>query len=329
MKFIKKIVVCMLLLCCAFTFTACNKDDKIKIGILQSATHSALDAAREGFMKALEDAGYDDTKVTYDFENPEGNPANMQLMAKTLVRKCDIVLGIATDAAVALKVAAETEGTNIPVLFTAVTDAVDASLVESNEHPNGRVTGTSDINPVADQIALAKQLKQDLKKVGILYTISETNSKVQADMAIEEIEKEGLEYLERTVTGVTDIQQTLKKLISDGAEIIYIPTDNNLAKNMVSVCNIANESKIPVICGKENMVKAGGLITFGVNYTKLGEMVGAMAVQIIEGADPKDLPVGRLSQDECNLVINTSTVSILGIEIPSEIMEKATKVTTE
>ena len=106
-------------------------------------------------------------------------------------------------------------------------------------------------------------------------------------MAIAEIQKEGLEYIERTVTGVTDIQQTVKKLIADGAEIIYIPTDNNLAKNIAIVGDIANDSKVPLICGEENMVKAGGFITFGVNYTKLGEMVGDMAVKILEGTDSK------------------------------------------
>lgn len=336
---LKKLVLVLLLLS-VFTLVGCgttqddgthnpiNKDEQINIGILQMATHGALDAAREGFISALEDAGYKDgQQIKITVMNPEGDANNLQLMAKQLVRQSDLVLAIATDAAKAVKTACENEDIKIPVLFTAVTDAVDAKLVSSNESVGGRVTGTSDMNPVNEQIELVKQLNPNISKIGILYTISETNSKVQADMAAAKAESEGLTVKVATVTGATDIVQVTRQLINDGAQMIYVPTDNNLAKNMAAVAQVANELKIPVICGEENMVKAGGLITLGINYTKLGELTGKMAVEIINGKQAKDLSVQTLSLDEYDLVVNTAVADIIEITIPEDILEKASKVT--
>ena len=154
------------------THKTLNKDETINIGILQIATHGALDQAREGFIKALSDAGFENGKnIKITVMNPEGDSNNLQLMAKEVVRKNDLVLAIATDAAKAVKTASENEGIRIPILFTAVTDPVDAKLVDSIENVGGRVTGTSDINPVKEQIALIKQMNPNIKKLGILYTI--------------------------------------------------------------------------------------------------------------------------------------------------------------
>lgn len=308
------------------THKTLNKDETINIGILQIATHGALDLTREGFVDALNEAGFEDGKnVNITVMNPEGDSANLQLMAKNLVRKNDLVLAIATDAAKAVKTASENEGRRIPILFTAVTDPVDAKLVDSIENVGGRVTGTSDINPVKDQIALIKQMNKDIKKLGVLYTINETNSKVQADMAKAQAKEEGLEVIEGTVTGVSDINVVTRNLISKGAEVLYVPTDNNLAKNIGMVSQIANEEKIPVICGEIDTVKNGGLITFGLDYKELGKMTGEMAVEIINGKQAKDLPVQSLPASRCKLFINMDSLNAISLDMPKEILDKAIK----
>ena len=338
MKVFKKFCFVFLMLL-AFLFAGCSmgeddgthkaidKDKTIKIGILQIATHGALDESRKGFIKSLEEAGFKDGEnIKITIMNPEGDSANLQLMAKDIVRKNDLVLAIATDAAKAVKTACENEGRKIPVLFTAVTDAVDAKLVKDNNNVGGRVTGTSDINPVKEQIALVKQMSKDIKTLGILYTINETNSKVQANMAKAQAEADGLNVKEGTVTGATDIVQVTRNLISSGAEVLYVPTDNNLAKNIGIVAQIANEEKIPVICGEINPVKEGGLITYGINYFELGKITGEMAVKIINGAQAKDLPVLGLPASKCDLAINMDTLRTIGFDMPKEILDKAVKI---
>ena len=163
MRVLKKIFVIMVLAFSFIGFVGCKKNEEgektFKIGILQLVTHGALDNARIGFVEGLKENGLEDGKnVTITVKNPEGDELTMQQMATDLVRNNDLVLGIATPAAVALQNAASNEGKDIPVLFTAVTDAVAAQLVESNEKPGGNVTGTSDLNPVEAQIDLLKEL---------------------------------------------------------------------------------------------------------------------------------------------------------------------------
>lgn len=307
---------------------AIDKTKKVKIGIVQIETHGALDAARQGFTNKLKDAGFrDQENIEIMYLNPEGDPNNLEMMARKAVEKNDLVLAVATPAAIAVKAAAKNMGKKIPILFTAVTDPAKDKLVKSMIDPGGRITGTSDMNPVKEQIQLIKQIDSNISKLGILYTAKETNSKTQADMAEEEAKKQGLEVKIGMVQGAQDIRDVLRDLINK-TDVIYIPTDNNLAKNMGFVAQIANDAKIPVICGEENEVKAGGLITLGINYEKLGEMTGEMAVRIIEGEQAKDLPVQSLGLDECDLAVNIDTMNKIGITIPDNILDKARHIET-
>ena len=133
-----------------------------KVGITQIVSHPSLDAAREGFKKALADAGL---KVTYDEQNANGETATATSIAsKFKDGGLDLVLAIATPTAQASAQAI----TNTPILFTAVTDPVAAKLVASASAPGANVSGTTDMNPVAEQIALIKKLKLEAKSVGII-----------------------------------------------------------------------------------------------------------------------------------------------------------------
>jgi putative ABC transport system substrate-binding protein len=227
-----------------------------------------------------------------------------------------LILAIATDTAVAVKAAAEAEGVNIPILFTAVTDPVDAKLVASKEQPGGNVTGTSDMNPVNEQVALIKEMLPSIKKMGIIYTVSETNSKVQSDMAKAKAEEAGIEVVVSTVTGVTDISPVANQLINSGIEALYVPTDNNMSKNLAILIEKTNDAKIPVICGEENQVKNGGTIALSVIYKKLGAQTGAMAKSILlDKVSPSNIPVGTQSPEECILVVNQEALTTIGLTL--------------
>lgn len=330
MKKLKNLLFIICLVVLGVSLVSCktkgNEETKVvKIGILQLATHSALDSAREGFIDQLKEAGYvDKQNISITVKNPEGDPNTVNQMATDLVRSCDLVLGIATDAAVALQNAAEIEGKNIPILFTAVTDAVKAGLVESNEKPGKNVTGTSDINPVKEQIQLLKELLPDTKKFGIIYKVSEINSGVQADLAKAEAVNQNLECKVRTVSDASDIAATVSALISDGCTAIYIPTDNLIAANMPAVTSVTDEKKIPTICGEAGCVLGGGTITYGVNYYALGKQTANQAIQILfNNVSPSNIPVGmQTSPEELDIVINEESVNKLGITIPDSIKKR-------
>ena len=166
--------------------SASASGEMLKIGVIQLMEHDSLDQAYQGFVDGLAEAGYvDGENITIDYQNAQGEQANCVTIADKLVAdQCDLVLAIATPAAQAMANAT----TEIPILVTAVTDPADAKLVESNEHPGGNVTGTSDMNPVAEQMNLLKTLVPDAQTVGFLYNSAEANSKLQVDMAREAAE---------------------------------------------------------------------------------------------------------------------------------------------
>lgn len=296
-----------------------QKDEKENptVGIIQYMDHAALDAAKEGFIKALADNGYKDGEtVTIDIQNAQGDQSNLGTISDRFVsNNVDLVLAIATPATQA--VAGKT--TEIPILGTAVTDYEAARLVDSNEAPGGNVSGTTDMNPVKEQIDLLVKLAPEVKTVGVLYTSSEDNSILQAAMAKEAIEKLGLKYVEVTVTNSNDVQQATQSIVAQ-CDAIYIPTDNVFASAMPVVHGITAESKTPVICGETGMVKAGGLATLGNNYYDLGYQTGLMAVKILKGeAEPASMPIEAATKFD--YAINETVAEELGITIPEDLQQ--------
>lgn len=285
--------------------------DEYKIGILQLTQHPALDKANEGFIAALDDAGI---SYTVDQQNASGDQPTCQTIAEKLVNDGnDLIYAIATPAAQA--VAGMTK--DIPVVISAVTDPAESGLVADNAAPGGNVTGASDLTPVADQISLLKQLIPDAKTVGVLYCSAESNSAIQAQMAKEACEANGLEAVDFTVSSTNEIQTVVESMVGK-VDAIYAPTDNTIANGMATVAMIANDKGLPVICGESGMVESGGLATYGIDYYQLGYMAGEMAVDIlVNGTNPGDIPVGYLSADKCEFAVNEETAAKLGIDVSS------------
>lgn len=285
-----------------------------RIGITQIVSHPSLDASREGFKKALADAGL---KVDYDEQNAQGDQATATSIAtKFATDKKDLVVAIATPTAQAAAQAI----TDTPILFTAVTDPVSAQLVKSLDAPGSNVTGTTDLNPVAKQIGLVKQLKPSATTVGIIYSSGEVNSAVQVKLAKEAAAKEGLTVKEAAVSTSSEVQQGAQSLA--GVDAIYVPTDNVVVSALESVIQVGESRKIPVIAGEGDSVKRGTVATYGIDYAKLGYQTGQMAVKILTaGAKPATMPVE--SQADVQLVINKAAAERMGVTIPDDLAKQA------
>ncbi|WP_413536797.1 ABC transporter substrate binding protein [Carnobacterium divergens] len=286
-----------------------NKKE-VKVGVLQYMEHNSLDQARKGFVAELKDAGYEEGKnMTLDYQNAQGDQSNLKSMSERLVKnKNDVILAIATPAAQSVV----NETTTLPVLFTAVTDAVSAGLVTSNEKPGRNVTGTSDMVPIDEQTDLLLSIVPEAKTVGIIYNASEKNSEIQSKLAKKALEKSGVKVKEVTVSSTNDVQQVMTSLAKQ-VDGIYIPTDNTLAKTMSTVGEIAEAAKIPVIAGSTDMVEEGGLATYGINYEKLGRQTGKLAVKILKGeAKPEELSIETSKNLE--LVVNQKMAKALEID---------------
>lgn len=285
-----------------------------KIGISQLVQHPALDAATAGFQKAFEDAGVD---VEFDVQNANGEQATAVTIAQTFASQdLDLVLAVATPAAQALAQAI----TDKPVLFTAVTDAVAAELVDSNEAPGANLTGTSDMAPIDAQLELLKELVPDAKKVGIVYASGEVNSQVQVEAAEAAAPDLGLEIVSTTVTTANDIQQATEAL--GDVDAIYVPTDNMVVSGIASLVQVAEAKQIPVIGAESGTVEGGAVATLGIDYEQLGYQTGEMALKILQdGGDPATMPV-EVSKT-FTYVVNPGAAERMGVTIPQEILDQA------
>ncbi len=287
-----------------------------KIGVTQIVTHASLDAAREGFKKAITASGL---QVTYDEQNANGEASTATNIAnKFKDANLDLILAIATPTAQSTSQVISDK----PILFTAVTDPVAAKLVKSNEAPGGNVTGTTDMNPVAEQIALVKKLRPEAKTVGVIYSSGEVNSDVQVAVAKEAAAKEGLTLVEKTITNTSEVEQAAASLDVDA---IYVPTDNNVVSGLGAVIKVAESKKIPLIAAEGDSVKNGAVITYGLDYEKLGYQTGEMAVRILKGeAKPETMPVE--AQKDPKLYVNEAAAQRMGVTVPADLLSSATKV---
>lgn len=285
-----------------------------KIGINQLVQHPALDAATAGFQKAFDDAGVD---IEFDVQNANGEQATAVTIAQTFASQdLDLVLAVATPAAQAVAQAI----TDKPVLFTAVTDAVAAELVDSNEKPGGNLTGTSDMAPIDEQLKLLQQIVPDAKKVGIVYASGEVNSEVQVEAAEKAAPELGLEIVSTTVTTANDIQQATEAL--GDVDAIYVPTDNMVVSGIASLVQVAEAKQIPVIGAESGTVEGGAVATLGIDYEQLGYQTGEMALKILQdGGDPATMPV-EVSKT-FTYVVNPGAAERMGVTIPKEILDQA------
>ena len=297
-----------------------------KIGVVQLMQHGALDQANQGMIDGLKDNGFEEGKnLEIDQQNAQGDQSNLQSISQQFVsNEVDLILAIATPAAQVMASATE----EIPIVGTAITSYVDAGLVQSDEAPGTNVTGTSDMNPVEAQINLLLQLVPDAKTVGTIYTASEKNSEVQVDILKSVCEAKGLTVEERTISSVNDIQQAAQSLVNE-VDVLWLPTDNNVASAMPQVVGVTDEAGLATICGEESMVRAGGTATYGFSYYKLGYNAGVMAAQILKGESVQaEMPLGYMPDEDCVAIVNTDALTALNLEAPAELMENATQVTT-
>ncbi len=331
----KKTLSIILAILMIVSLTACgskdSSDEKIRIGIMQFGEFDALINAKNGFVDGLKEAGYvDGENITINYLSAAADTANCPSIADTLINDgSDLILAIATPSVSALK----EKTTTIPVLFTAVTDPVASGIIPDATNPGGNISGSSDLNPVKEQIDLIKQILPESKTIAVMYCSSESNSAAQYELAKAQIEALGMTCVQKTVADVSEIKSAVESL-QGNVDAIYIPTDNTLADAMTTVAAAAIECKIPVVPGEPGMVKNGGLATFGIDYYSLGKQTAAMAVEVLEAEDPlakvESLPVVyQTNKEDCETAVNTDTAAALGITVPKEVMDIAVTYTTQ
>lgn len=225
-----------------------------------------------------------------------------------MVKDNDLVLGIATPAAQALT----TASSDVPVTFTAVTDPLSAKLVKSMKKPGGNATGTTDMAPTEERVALLKKVMPNLKKVGIMYTTNERNSEVQVKEAKKVFKKEGIEVVAKGISSTNDVQDTTRSLMNQ-TEVLYMPTDNLIDSSITLVTDLSKEMKIPVYAANADLVEKGALFSYGPDFEELGRQTARQAIKILEGKKVSQVPVE--SPQNLTVKVNDEMAKLLNIDM--------------
>ena len=284
----------------------------VTIGLLQLVEHTSLDQISAAIQDeiAAEAADYG-LNVTVNFQNAQGDTTTVNSICQQFVAdKVDLIIAIATPAAQGA--AAAVSGTEIPVIFSAVTDPVSAQLVEKLDAPEGNITGTSDNIPVENIFALAEELTPDAKSFGLIYNTSEVNSVSVIEEAKAYLDANGKTYIESAVTTSGDVQTAAQNLCSK-CDAVFVPIDNTVASAMSVLADEAIKAKVPVYVAADSMVADGGLASVGVNYTNLGTQTGVMALKALSGTPISQLPV-EVSK-EADVVVNAETAAAIGVDV--------------
>ncbi|MBQ9109520.1 MAG: ABC transporter substrate-binding protein [Oscillospiraceae bacterium] len=283
--------------------------EKLKIGIIQIVEHPSLDQIRTTFVDELAALGYDDSKVEIDYQNAQNEMSNVTSICQKFVGdEVDMIVAIATPSAQGAAAAT----TDIPILFSAVTDPLSAELVDDMNAPGGNCTGTSDAIPVEQIFSLADELTPGMQTYGFIYNLSEVNSVSVIEQCKAYLDANGLKYEEATVANVGELTTAAESLVGK-VDAFFSPIDNTVASGMVTVAEIAKDNAIPYYVAADTMVYDGGLATVGVDYVQLGKQTASMAVEVLEGADPATMPVEIM--ENYATVVNPETAEALGVDV--------------
>ena len=287
-------------------------EGELTIGIVQVADHPALDAAREGFIEKL-----DSENISYKLIDQRANgdlSLIPQFASDMKNKKADLIYTIGTPAAQGVANTIKDK----PILFAAVTDPEGAGLTGEN------ITGVSDYVEAGKLIDDFLKLYPETKTFGTMYNTNEQNSNVQVDALEKALKERGLKLEKQGVSSINDIPQAITSLKSKIDAMVTV-TDNVVVNAMPVISEALAKDKIPSIAYDEGSVRNGALISEGVNYKKLGNQAGAMAVEILKNNKSiKDLPYEKA--DSLTTLVNTNTAKTLGLDLENEIIKNVEKI---
>ena len=297
------------------------------IGVAQYAVHGSLDNCRGGILKGLAEEGFvegENLEVIYENANGDGSLSG-QIITNFVSNNVDMVCAIATP--IAQSAYSVTKRSDIPVIYTAVTDPVLAELATEDQMPVGNITGTSDKLPVSEQLSMIREILPEAKTVGILYSTNEVNSQA----AIEEYKKAapefGLEIVESGISTSADIPLAAEQLAAK-VDCISNLTDNNVVSSLPVVLEAASKNGIPVFGSEIEQVKRGCLVVMGLDYIALGEQTGRMAAQVLKGEkEASEMPYELI--EGAAFYGNTEAAENLGIELPESLTSSAAELFEE
>jgi putative ABC transport system substrate-binding protein len=310
--------LCLAVMIVALAVPGAAMAKTFKIGVSVIVAHPALDADQKGFEQALKDAGID---AEYDYQNAQGDMANAQAIARKFKGdNLDLVHCIATPTSQAIvKVITKT-----PVVYSSVTDPVDAGLVKTMDPAGGNVTGVSDAWPYERQVKLSSEMVPSAKKWGTIYNAGDANSVKSITWAREAMKKFGLEFIEVTVSTSAEVHMAAQSL-ADRVDAVFIISDNTVVSAFESLVKVCNDKNKPLFGGGTESVPRGSIAALGFDYFQVGYTAGLKAVEILKnGKNPGEVPSSLTKK--LQLVVNTKAAKDQGLMLDPKFIKMADEV---
>ncbi|WP_152207179.1 ABC transporter substrate-binding protein [Marinobacter changyiensis] len=301
-----------------FSMTATQAEEPRLIAVTQIVEHPALDAVHQGIKDELSERGFTDGEtVRMMFETAQGNTGiAAQIARKFIGEGADIIVAIATPSAQTVAAAAR----NIPVVFSAVTDPVDAKLVASLESPGANITGVTDMLPLAQHMDMLLRMVPNAKRIGTVYNPGEANAVALVEALEIELESREIKLVKAAATKTSEVLGAARSL-TDKVDAIYLTTDNTVISAVEAVISVGERAKIPVFAADTATVSRGAVAALGFDYYDVGRQTGAMVARILEGAAPGTLPVEGV--EKLSLFVNPDAAGRMGITIPADVLAEA------
>lgn len=295
--------------------SADESDTVYKVGIVQYVDDASLNQIEKAIEAQLDAKGAE-LGVTFDYAdytfNGQADQSILtQIAAELVADDVDVIIPIATPAAVVMQSA--TEENQIPVVFSAVSDPVGAGLVADSSAPGANITGTSDAIDTDAIFDLMLAANPDTAKVGLLYDKSQASSIASIEAAKAYCEAKGIEYVEKTGTTSAEVQAAADALVAEGVDAVFTPQDNTIMTAELAIFEKFTEAKIPHYTGADSFALNGAFCGYGVNYEDLGTRTADIVVEVlVNGADPAATSVQTL--DRGIVTVNTETAEALGLD---------------
>lgn len=286
-----------------------------KVGIVQFVDDASLNQINSALCARLDAKGAE-LGVTFDYGdynlNGQADATLLnQIAEQLLAEKVDVIVPIATPAALIMQAA--TEESQTPVVFSAVSDPVGAGLVASLDAPGSNVTGTSDALNTEAVMDLMFAANPDIKKVGLLYNKSEDSSKQPIADAKAYCAAKNVEVVEKTGTTNDEVMLAADALVAEGVDAVFTPTDNTIMTAELAIYEKFTDAKIPHYAGADSFALNGAFCGYGVNYVELGTATADMVAELLTGGkNPAQMPV--VSLDNGIATVNIETAEALGLD---------------
>ena len=291
------------------------------IGISQFAEHGSLDNCREGFIEGLSREGLvEGSNLTIDYQNAQTDTGTASTIADSFVSaKKDLICAIATPCAASAYNSCM--GTDIPVIYTAVSDPAAAGLANEDGSNVGNITGSSDVLPVEEQLKMIREMMPDAKKIGILYTTSEANSCSTIEEYKSLAGNYDFEIVESGINTSADIELAATDLVSK-VDCLCNLTDNTVVNALQTVLDKANGAGIPVFGSEIEQVRSGCVASMGIDYYELGIETGQMAAKILKG-ESKAEETPYITASKAELYVNTAAADKVGLKLDEDYIKDA------